>query len=70
MSLLIRCAIVCSWIKCRLMLSHPAVNGWVLTLRYNPARKDGRLILKGYFGHFGRSTGRPFGATLFHLAFE
>jgi hypothetical protein len=28
---LIKCVIVCSWIKCRLMLSHPVVSGWVLT---------------------------------------
>jgi hypothetical protein len=28
---LIRSVIVCSWIKPRLMLSHPTVSGWVLT---------------------------------------
>jgi hypothetical protein len=28
---LIRCVIGCTWMKCRLMLTHPAVSGWVLT---------------------------------------
>jgi hypothetical protein len=62
---LIRCVINCSWIKCRLMLTHPAVSGWVFTFLVESSVRMGDCVSRDILVPSGVPQGSHLGLLYF-----